>query len=100
MGEIDLATYRRESCSGLRSPPIVNCRAATRSRWSCLLSTPAFAWAVKAGAKHRAERLTERAWCLTLRGGAPGIHHVVTGARGDVWTCRRRAEAAPELIPA
>ena len=55
---------------------------------------------VEAGAKHRAERLTERAWRLTLRGGAPGIHHVVAGARGDVWTCRRRAETAPELIPA
>lgn len=55
---------------------------------------------VEAGAKHRSERIEENFWRLVVRGaapplsGAPGIHHVVAGRNGDVWTCRRDRQAA------
>ncbi|MGH7089956.1 MAG: YncE family protein, partial [Stellaceae bacterium] len=55
---------------------------------------------VEAGAKHRAERLDDRAWRLVVRGGsqslsgAPGVHHVVAGRNGDVFTCERARRAA------
>jgi YVTN family beta-propeller protein len=55
---------------------------------------------VEAGAKHRAEQTESGSWRLTIRGAsqslsdAPGIHHVVAGRKGDVWTCQRNRRAA------
>jgi YVTN family beta-propeller protein len=55
---------------------------------------------VEAGARHTTERTEGGDWRLTLRGasqslsGAPGIHHVVAGSNGDVWTCQRARRAA------
>jgi len=54
----------------------------------------------EAGAKHQTERIEENCWRLVVRGAAPslssapGIHHVVAGRNGDVWTCRRDRQAA------
>ncbi len=55
---------------------------------------------VEAGAKHRAQQTEGGDWRLTVRGasqslsGAPGIHHVVAGRSGDVWTCERARRVA------
>jgi YVTN family beta-propeller protein len=55
---------------------------------------------VEAGAKHRAQRTGNGNWQLVVRGasqslsGAPGVHHVVAGKSGDVWTCQRARCAA------
>jgi len=55
---------------------------------------------VEAGAKHKAQRGDSGNWHLVVRGasqslsGAPGIHHVVAGKSGDVWTCQRARCAA------
>lgn len=55
---------------------------------------------VEAGAKHKARRSANGSWTLIVRGasqslsGAPGVHHVVGGKSGDVWTCQRARCAA------
>jgi YVTN family beta-propeller protein len=55
---------------------------------------------VEAGAKHDARQMEGGDWRLVVRGasqslsGAPGIHHVVAGRNGDVWTCQRAQRAA------
>jgi YVTN family beta-propeller protein len=55
---------------------------------------------VEAGAKHTAERSEDGPWRLVVRGasqslsGAPGVHHVVAGKSGDIWTCQRARSAA------
>lgn len=55
---------------------------------------------VEAGARHEAERTASGDWRLVVHGasrslsGAPGIHHVVAGPNGDVWTCERNRRAA------
>ncbi|MDC0033067.1 beta-propeller fold lactonase family protein [Alphaproteobacteria bacterium] len=55
---------------------------------------------VEAGAKHEAERTDDGDWSLRVRGAsqslsnAPGIHHVVAGRDGSIWTCQRSRRAA------
>jgi hypothetical protein len=55
---------------------------------------------VEAGAKHEAARQADGGWRLTVRGasqsltGAPGVHHVVAGPDGNVYTCQRASRAA------
>ncbi|HKT17962.1 MAG TPA: beta-propeller fold lactonase family protein [Stellaceae bacterium] len=55
---------------------------------------------VEAGAKHEAERTSNGDWRLVVHGAsrslstAPGVHHVVAGPNGDVWTCERARRAA------
>ena len=55
---------------------------------------------VEAGAKHEAERTVDGNWRLIVRGAsqslsnAPGIHHVVAGPDGCIWTCQRSRCAA------
>lgn len=55
---------------------------------------------VEAGAKHNARRGENGNWQLVVRGasqslsGASGVHHVVAGKSGDVWTCQRARCAA------
>src|SRR5579875_1185623 len=55
---------------------------------------------VEAGARHEAERLPSGDWRLAVHGAsrslstAPGVHHVVAGPAGDVFTCERAKRAA------
>ncbi len=55
---------------------------------------------VEAGAKHQARRSASGNWQLVVRGASqslssvPGVHHVVAGRSGDVWTCQRARCAA------
>jgi YVTN family beta-propeller protein len=55
---------------------------------------------VEAGAKHEAEQTASGDWRLVVCGAsrslsaAPGVHHIVAGPNGDVWTCERNRRAA------
>ncbi len=55
---------------------------------------------VEAGAKHEAERTVGGDWRLRVRGAsqslsnAPGVHHVIAGLDGSIWTCQRSKYAA------
>lgn len=55
---------------------------------------------IEAGARHAAQQTPSGDWRLTIRrvsqslSNAPGIHHVVAGRNGDLWTCERARRAA------
>ena len=55
---------------------------------------------IEAGARHEAERLASGDWRLTVHGAsrslstAPGVHHVVAGPKGDIFTCERAQRVA------
>ena len=55
---------------------------------------------IEAGAKHEAERTPGGDWRLVVQGAsrslstAPGLHHIVAGPDGSVWTCERARRAA------
>ena len=53
-------------------------------------------WLLEAGARHSAVQDGDGSWCMTIERGlspalvsVPGLHHLVGGANGTVWTCER-----------
>ena len=53
-------------------------------------------WLLEAGAKHSARQEPDGSWRVTIERGlspalvtAPGLHHLVSGADGSIWTCER-----------
>ena len=58
-------------------------------------------WLLEAGARHHAVREGDGSWRLTVsrrhapaQGSIPGVHHVVGGSDGSVWTCERAHRVA------
>lgn len=53
-------------------------------------------WLLEAGARHSAVQDGGGSWCMTIERGmspalvsVPGLHHLVGGANGAIWTCER-----------
>lgn len=53
-------------------------------------------WLLEAGARHHAQPETDGSWRVSIERGsspalvtAPGLHHLVSGADGTIWTCER-----------
>lgn len=58
-------------------------------------------WLLEAGARHSAAQDPDGSWRLEIarglapaQGSVPGVHHVVSGADGSVWTCERAERVA------
>ena len=56
---------------------------------------------LEAGARHRAEREDDGSWRVTIerrqapaQGSVPGVHHVLAGGDGSLWTCERSRRIA------